>query len=330
VYSVDLWRKWKLTDHSTSEELLGGFVRDSYDLHIHCGPESLPRQFNFVGIAEELRKYEMRGGALKSHFQYTTSWCIQVMEDERFKHLRMISSVTLNWYVGGIRIDPILAAIGTRATWENQAASQGKEVHHLPIIVWFPTIHSSSNLSANEREIPLSAQGRNKSHEVYSRLSRDIRPVTVVDNESLDAVLDTIYRNNLILATGHLSQQESLFLVTKASKKGIKKMIITHPVYDISLEYQKKLVNMGAVIEHTFAAYSVDGMSMNVIADQISAVGHQNCILTSDLGQLRQPSPPEGLMKFTDLLLKKGLTNEHVKVMLKENPRKLIEDPLEG
>jgi hypothetical protein len=316
-----------MVDYGTSEELSREYVRDSYDLHIHCGPESLPRQFNFVGIAEELGNYQMRGGVLKSHFQYTTSWCIQVMEDERFKHLKMISSVTLNWYVGGIRIDPILAAIGTRAVWENQVVDREKEAGHLPIIVWFPTIHSISNLSTNEREIPISPTGNNSSCKPYSRLSRDIRPITVVDDESLDAVLDTIHDNHLILATGHLSQEESLFLVTKASKKGIKKIIATHPVYNMSLEYQKKLVKMGAMIEHTYAAHSVDRIPMDLIADQIKAVGHQNCILTSDLGQLRQPSPPKGLMRFTDLLLEEGLADKHVKVMLKENPRKLIEDP---
>lgn len=55
-------------------------------------------------------------------------------------------------------------------------------------------------------------------------------------NKEVESVLCVIKESGAILATSHLSWQESYALVKFAAKKiGIEKIIITHPVYQIVL-----------------------------------------------------------------------------------------------
>ena len=65
-------------------------------------------------------------------------------------------------------------------------------------------------------------------------------------------------------------------------------------------------------------------MPIEKIAEQIKYVGADNCILSSDMGQINSPAPSEALKKFTELLNQEGITEEELKIMGEQNPRKLI------
>ena len=63
------------------------------------------------------------------------------------------------------------------------------------------------------------------------------------------------------------------------------------------------------------------------IAEQIKSIGSKRCIISSDLGQLKSPNPSDGIQKFTELLLKEGLSEKDIRIMGEVNPRELISIP---
>jgi hypothetical protein len=56
----------------------------------------------------------------------------------------------------------------------------------------------------------------------------------------------------------------------------------------------------------------------------IRAVGAKQCIIGTDLGQLFNPPPVEGMRMFLWTLLKNGITEDEINLMAKINPGKLL------
>ena len=105
------------------------------DLHVHIGPEILPRKYTVqtLVIAEQGK---IAGMALKSHF-YPTIPQIKSVADT--KGLILVGSITLNNYIWGLNADAIYAS----ATLSS-----------LPLIVWFPTINAQQFVNTSRYEIP--------------------------------------------------------------------------------------------------------------------------------------------------------------------------------
>src|SRR3989344_7776919 len=284
-------------------------VHNFIDLHVHIGPEVLPRKYTVGRIIKEQRR-KIAGIALKSHFYPTTP----LIKSEEDSDLILVGSVTLNNYLGGLNPDLIYSSATLAST---------------PIIVWFPTINAENFLKRSKYEIPPEWVGKG----FESRLSKEVRGIRILkDNGKLTTetvrVLKAIKENNCILATGHLSWEETKVLTETAVKMGIKKIIITHPIYQriaMPLEIQKELASFeGVFVEQSYSMYFIDGISIKEIAAQIKAINPAKCILVSDLGQINNPSPSEGLQDFTTLLIKEGITEEELRVMGEFNPRKLL------
>lgn len=281
---------------------IGNFI----DLHVHVGPEPIPRKFTTRSIALE-EKGKIAGLALKNHFFPTMPMIAAVEQSE----LLLVGSVVLNNAVGGLNPEIIRASA---------------QLSPCPIIVWFPTISAQNFLNQSTYEIPSEWGGKN------SRLSSTISGITVVDDGKIipeaKAVLQAIKENNCILATGHLSWQEAKLLVEEAVRMGIKRIIVTHPIYQriaMPLEVQQELAqNEGVYIEQCYSMYLIDGISISEIAMQIKAIGAEKCIITSDMGQVNSPPPSQAIKTFAELLKEKGITEQELRVMGEVNPRKLL------
>lgn len=284
-------------------------IRRFIDLHVHVGPEVIPRKYTAPQLVNE-ESGKVGGLALKNHFCPTAPF-IGGMEKE---DLVLVGSVTLNNYVGGLNPDAVYASA---------------KISRLPIIVWFPTINAQNFLNRSDYEIPPEWVGSG----FRSRLSNEVKGICVIDNkgkltEDTTKVLQAIKDNECILATGHISWQEARCLVNEAVSMGIKRVIVTHPIYQLinmPLEVQKELaLNDGVYIEQTFAMYSIDSIPIGRIVKQIKALGAENCIISSDVGQVNSPSPSEALKTFAELLLKKGITEDELRIMGEVNPKKLL------
>lgn len=157
----------------------------------------------------------------------------------------------------------------------------------------------------------------------------------------LKEILSIIAQNDLVLATGHISPEESLLLIDAAKKAGVKKILVTHasviPV-TATLDQQKEMCKKGAYIEHVVAAcmphynatmkqrYGIDVKHNTTyeIIENILGLGIEHCVLSTDFGQDYNPDAVEGLRIFIKTLLDYGLTVEQVKVLVEDNPKRLL------
>jgi len=285
-------------------------VKNFIDLHVHIGPEVLPRKYNIQRIIKE-ETGKIKGMALKNHFYPT----MPLIKSEGKSDLILVGSVTLNNYTGGLNPDVIYASAKLSSN---------------PIIVWFPTISAENFLRQSKYEIPPEWVGEG----FKSRLSKKIEGIRITNKngeltDKTKNVLRAIKENNCILATGHVSWEEARILVKEANKIGIKKIIVTHPIYQLinmPINAQKELVKYdGVYIEQNYAMYSIDKIPIEQIAKQIKSIGVEKCIISSDVGQITSPSPSEALEEFTELLKQQGLTEKELKIMGEDNPRRILE-----
>ncbi|NQU83447.1 MAG: hypothetical protein HQ536_01930 [Parcubacteria group bacterium] len=289
-------------------------LQQAIDLHVHIGPEIIPRKF----LLAELLKYEegkLKGVGVKNHFFSTV--VMNTDSQPRQRQPFVIHSVVLNNYVGGFNPAAIRASA---------------ELSNRPIIVWFPTLHAQNSLEGQQFEIPTQWVAPNLSKKLQLRPTKNIQGLSVLDNGTINKkvkdTLKAIKEYGAILATGHISWQESKELVRFAIEEiGLKKVIITHPIYpkiDMPVEVQKELAKLGAIIEHCFSMYSIDKIPISKIVEQIRYVGANNCILSSDVGQTFSKSPSEALFEFASLLEKERITKEEISAMLVDNPNVLV------
>ena len=165
-----------------------------------------------------------------------------------------------------------------------------------------------------------------------SPLANTVEGISIIENDKLSKkakkALCAIKKTQSILATGHISWKEAALLVESAVNQGIKNIIITHPIYqliDMPLEIQKQLAKYpGVYIEQTYAMYLIDKIPIKKIANQIKEIGAENCILSSDMGQINSPSPSKALQNFCELLQEQGITSEELKMMGEENPKRIL------
>ena len=92
------------------------------------------------------------------------------------------------------------------------------------------------------------------------------------------------------------------------------------------VEVQKELSrNNGVYVEHNYAMHSIDKVPIADIVEEIKYVTPQRCIISSDVGQPRSPSPSSALKTFAELLRERGLSNDDIEQMGATNPLKLIQ-----
>ena len=248
------------------------------------------------------------GAALKSHFFPTISMIKTVKKSD----MKLIGSITLNNYIGGLNPDAIYASAN---------------LSEYPIIVWFPTIHAKNFLEKSEFEIPSEWVSDPK---FRSRKSSEIRPIIITENgkvtEQTKKVLEAIKNTGSILATGHITWQEAEILAKEALKMRIK-TILTHPIYqriNMPVNVQKRLVKMGAYSETCFSMYFIDKIPIEKIVSQIKEIGAEGMIISSDVGQAFAKPPSEALEEFATLLSKNGISEKELRTMMVDNPSKLI------
>lgn len=284
-------------------------TKEFIDLHVHIGPEPLPRKFT-VSTLIKAETGKIKAMALKNHF-YPTNPLITPFENSK---IGLIGSVTLNSSVGGLNPEAVQAAANISAK---------------PTIVWFPTISARNFLEKSKYQLPPDwARGSG----YKPKLAKFAERISIMGNDgkltkATMNVLKAIAENKCILATGHLSWQESNVLVKAAKAMGIGKIIITHPIYQkiaMPIEIQKKLTGNGVYIEQAFSMYYIDKIPPEELAMQIRAIGPENCIMTSDMGQVTSPNPSSALAGFARLLQGQGIKKSEIEIMAIRNPFKLL------
>ncbi len=292
------------------------FLEGAYDLHVHSAPDVLPRKMDDLELAQRFKAVGMKGFCLKSHYFCTSERAALVnLVHPGFK---ATGSIVLNSAVGGLN----------PAAVEMAALSGAK-------IVWMPTCDSAYEQEhvfggdhSAERKLPFWAKI------VISLNEQGIRcpTISLLDDrgelrEEVLEIIAIIKRHDIALATGHISHKETFALVKAAKEAGLNKLIITHvtfPTTFYTIDEQKELVDLGAYMEHCATTHLLNKVDFSTVVSQIKAIGPERVFLSTDLGQPTNPYPDEGLRKFTEQLYLAGFSKSDIRMMVADNPLRLI------
>lgn len=288
------------------ESLLVGIV----DPHVHSGPSIAPRAVDHLELARDASKVGFAAIVTKDH-DYAgvmTAWMISKHEPQL--KTKVYSSIVLNNVVGGLNPYAV----------EHTAAMGGK-------IVWLPTLAAVNHLEWEKTS--------NWSHPASTSKIRPASPVPVTDANGrlLDAtreILDVIAKNDMTLATGHIHARESLVVFEEAKRRGVSKMVLTHPedIVGATFDDVKAAVEMGAYIEHSLGFF-LDGCKFQSwkqedLRSHIDAAGVDRTILCSDLGQVGTFHPIDGFRRAIKLCLDLKYTEAEIRKMVSINAAKAI------
>lgn len=283
-------------------------LEKAVDLHVHIGPEIIPRKYT----AETLLNSEagrLAGVVTKNHFFATGPL---LSPDKTNPDIRYVGSIVLNNAVGGMNPEAVYAA---------------SLVSQKPLVVWFPTINAAQFLKKNKYEIaPEWVQDKT----LRLKSAAETSPVLVTNKGLLlpetKAVIEMIASIKGVLATGHIAADESMVVARYARSLGVS-VIVTHPIYqhiNMPLKQQKDLAGIGCYMEQSYSMYSMDGISIAELANQIKAVGPASVVLSSDVGQEFSMSPSQALETFAELLVTEGIPLQWIEEMLVTNPRNIL------
>jgi hypothetical protein len=274
-------------------------IEGAIDLHVHSAPDSVPRALTAIETAQTARRYGMRAVLYKSHRFETATLAYLVAQV--VPEVGAYGGIALNRSVGGFNV----AAI------EQMAAMTGGHGR----IVWMPTVDAAQGPFAAAVDaadiLPVSERG-------------ELLPEVV-------AVLETIASLDLALATGHSSPQDSLLLVRAAHDLGIDRIVITHPLDDLTLpqNIQREVIELGALLEYPVANIAPTGSTpFEEFVERIRSAGPKNVVLSTDLGQAANPIPAAGFALGVQRLLDAGFTEREMDLMIRRNPARILKlDP---
>ena len=293
-------------------------MNGAFDLHLHAGPEVIPRKYDAIEAGESLRQEGMGGAVLKSHY-FSTVPFVKMAHERGFDNVW--GSVTLNHYLGGLNPFALRASLGMQ--------HNGRQLLKM---VWMPTVHAAAHLAVRKADgekydVPPEWTGGL----ITGTPVEQVPPICLTDSavqNDLKEILRIIADNDLILATGHISKEEVFHVVPLARSLGVEKIILTHPAYEtteLTVEEILRLTALGGVYaEESYALMPIDDLTPADVAAYIRGVGAEHTIMTTDLGQRNRMSCGEGMTLFASLMEAEGISADDIRIMAVDNPRKLL------
>lgn len=273
--------------------------KDSIDMHIHPGPDpSGTRPLDGAQIAQYARDCQMKAIVLKS-FTRSTAAEAYIIQKNLTPELHVIGSVTISYSATG--------GLSYAAKVIEESAKMGAKV------VWFPAMDAKNCQSyfGNPGGIEVLDENGSLKKEVYE-------------------ILKVIKDYNLVVCSGHMSFKETNAVFDAAIDLGITKMVATHVLAELSqfsMEEIRSLAAKGVYIEHVYGTLMprLGNMDPSLYVDCIKEIGAEHTILGTDLCQVWDPKPADGMRHFIAMLLQFGCTPEEVKLMAQTNSAKLLD-----
>jgi len=279
----------------------------AYDLHVHANPELFLRIGDDLDLARHATECGLAGILIKNHFESTVGRAS--LADRMAEGTRIFGGLVLNWSAGGL--NPFAAETALR-----MGARQ----------IWMPTVDAAAHVAVYG---PMGGFNHQKND---LRLPRP--GISILDENGrlrpeAKVIVELVKEADAIMGTGHLSRAEIFALTDFAVELGLKKLLITHPEFNppaLSIEDQKGLAARGARLELCGGnLYPIPGVGdIDDYRRIIAEAGAGSVILTSDAGQPRKSWPAEVLRVFGQCLLEKGVSQEEIRLMTRENPARLL------
>ncbi len=288
-------------------------LRGGIDVHVHQAPSLFHRHY-FVDVVRDAQEKGLRAVILKSHHMMTTDRASAARV--QVEGIDVFGSITLNLVHGGLNPYAV-----------DHALKMGAKV------VWMPTIDSSQQKKYFGQIGGYGSRQSTALPDFYARAE----PLVLCDADGnlasgLPEILGLIREFNVILSVGHVSPFETEVLVKAAASAGITKIIVDHPYLPFTelsdVEAQRNLAAAGATLNYAFSMITPKWYSVSVpdlVANMLS-IGTDHILLSSDLGQLHNPLPAEGLRSYIQLLLEEGVTADQVEQMFHQIPARMLYD----
>lgn len=270
------------------------------DIHMHCGPDVVPRNVDSIDVARLAKAEGMRAIVLKNHYVPTADDAYLVRKI--VPGIEVFGGIDLNLTVGGIN----------PAAVENMAHITGGYGR----MVWMTSFDSRAAVEA-EKGI--------KPPRPYVAVSKNGKLLPEVKQ-----VIAIIAKYNLVLETGHNYPDEILAMIREANRVGVKHIVVTHAMIapsHMNIDQMKQAASMGAYIEFVYNGLigPYKEFSFDDYAKAIHAIGADHVILASDLGQVVNPVHTEGLKLYYAGLLKAGVSQAEIDAMARTNPAKVLD-----
>jgi len=277
------------------------------DMHVHPDPDVFGRSLTDIELAMIARRKGMRGIVIKNHVVTTADRAALVMQ--QVPGIEVWGGIVINKSVGGVNPSAV--------EWMHRmSGGRGK-------MVWLPTFDSDKHIKTlvdkNQSGLVVAANGK-------------VTP-------EMDEVLKIIARENLILATGHVSADEVLTVVKRAKELGVNNILVTHGLTNIpglTMDQAKQVAAMGAMIEICYLQFMTgpdaqykwmthwEKVDANVVAKAVKEIGAANLVLSTDLGQQGMMTPPDGVENEIAAVKAAGVSQSDIDTMMKKNPAKLL------
>ena len=290
-------------------ERIGAILQGAVDPHVHSGPSIAPRAIDHLDLTKALSEAGFAAVVTKDHDYAGTMTAALIRAHHPELRTQIFSSIVLNNVVGGFNAYAVehCAATGGRIVWLPTLAAQ----NHLDWAGATGTVHPASTQKIRPAQaIPLFEDGK-------------LRP------EVLD-VLDVVAESGMALASGHIHASETRVVFEEARKRGVERLIFTHPedIVDATVEDMKVIAGMGAYLEHSLA-YFIEGSKFRNRTNEelrsfIDHVGTERTILCSDLGQLGNILPLDGMRRGVAICIEQGYTDAEIHAMVATNAANVI------
>lgn len=291
------WESYKSMQSrpSVDQKLEDPVLKGAIDLHAHFGPDSYKRGWDAFEIARLAQGRGMRGAVFKNHWTESAGLAYLIRKHAA-PGFEAFGGLALNTPVGGINPEAV-------RYFAEVEGGFGK-------VVWMPT-HDSEN------EVTYLRQAR-----PYVRVSRD----GVLIPEVLQ-VLDLIAQYRLTLATGHVTSREMLMIVAEAKKRGVERIIITHPnlgpqYTNPTLDEMKQVVAAGAYSE--VVCTELAGRDAESFMTMIRTLGPAHVVISSDSGLAGSANHPDALVGAANRLRRAGFSEADLDLMFKANPAAVL------
>lgn len=283
-FPLSLWREAR------------GYLKGSYDWHIHTGPSIFWRRAEDNQVLAEAAAAGMAGIGLKSH------------EGDTAPRARLLNNTTCCKVLGGVTLNHFVGGLNPAAV-EASLAVGGK-------IVWLPTLASRQHIQYYKKQ---------KGHFLAKTFKHEppSQGISVLDPKGdlvpeMHDIISLVKSQGAVLSTGHLSPQEALTVARSfSSVKGPGYVVLGHPdmlLNQADIQTQKEFIRLGGYVEKCVLALSEHwgSVSVEAFAAGIKELGAEHCIFSTDSGgQIpERPSPPEIITRFIAAVLEKRLLSE--------------------
>jgi hypothetical protein len=287
-------------------------IRGAYDLHVHAGPDIVPRRQDIIDVARDARDAGMGGLVFKDH--WTTTADRASIASKVVPGVNLFGGIVLNHAVGGLNPEAVDKAIKLGAR-----------------IIWMPSVDAAYTVKkvviTNETPWLKPFVSLNRVEDAISVLKGGLDGSELVPE--VREILKLISDADVILDTCHLCANEAFPVVKEAKRMGISKIIVTHPncsVNKMTISEQRGFAELGTFLSYAFLPCMpmYDRQDLREVVEMIKTVGAEHCLLFTDFGQILNPPEVEGLKLFIVNLLASGISEDEIKIMVKHNPETLL------